>query len=210
MSPLSLEPSRELEDVESWQMQGQRGGQATELAAAQKRKVSKTKTQVCTNKRAAWSWWLKGGSKSCQQPVILCRQRSLHCSPSPHHSGVCWSLSLLLTLPSVFTVRSVSLRAPTSRSENVDNNCIFGIGNGSHWSRSHRRRKQARRNTGEKRGLENDFIMMKKRQSQLTNKWKGRWEECLCKIPEIPKWFHGYLFVSLPSLNRKGRRTLWK
>lgn len=55
MSALSLWPSRELEDVESWQMQGQRGGQATELAAAPKRKVSKTKTQVCANKRAASS-----------------------------------------------------------------------------------------------------------------------------------------------------------
>lgn len=60
----------------------------------------------------------------------------------------------LLTLPSVFTIKSVSLRAPTSRSENVDNNCIFRVGNGSHSSTSHRRGKQARRNTGKRRGLE--------------------------------------------------------
>lgn len=88
MSPLFLWPSRELEDVESWQMQTQRGGQATELAAAQKRKVSKTKPQVCANKRAAWSQWLKGGNESCQQPVILHRERSRHSWPR----GVCWSL----------------------------------------------------------------------------------------------------------------------
>lgn len=46
----SLQPSRELEDVESWQMQRQRGGQATELSAAQKRKVSKKKLKSVLTK----------------------------------------------------------------------------------------------------------------------------------------------------------------
>lgn len=60
----------------------------------------------------------------------------------------------LLNLHCMLIIRSVSLRAPTSRSENVDNNCVFGAGNRSHQSTGHRGGKQARRNTGQKRGLE--------------------------------------------------------
>lgn len=114
---------------------------------------------------------------------------------------------LLLTLSREFTVMSVSLRAPTNRGENVDSNCIFGVGNGSHWSTSHGEESkpgetQEGKEAWRKTEKENNFIMVKKRESRLSNKWKGRWEECLCKISEIPKWFHGCLCPCLSWTER--------
>lgn len=146
--------------------------------AAQNREASKTKTQVCANGMGAWSKFpasrfLKSGNKSCQQPVVLHRERRPHRQPSTHcHEGKqvsvtkssCrheWRRRQRLCFWS-WQWESLKLQAMGEESETEET-----------WEE---------KETWWETEKESNFMTVKKRESRPIDKSEGKWEEHICKI----------------------------